>query len=76
MTGIAFDITERKAVDQALLDNKKRLQLALNAAQMSTWDFDLLTGKVQWSENLESQMSMAPGSSKHAAAPARFGRRT
>ncbi len=64
MTGIAIDITDRKAATEALLENKERLRFALDAARMSTWDLDLVSDQVRWSETLEAQMSMAPGSFK------------
>ena len=62
MAGIAIDITERKKTQQALAESKDRLRLALNAAGMSTWDWDIKADKIEWSENLEPQMAMPQGS--------------
>jgi len=62
MTGIALDVTERKNLQEDLLASKKRLRMALNSARMSTWDWDLATDTIDWSENLEPQMAMPKGS--------------
>jgi len=64
MAGIAIDITERKKTQQALAESKDRLSLALNAAGMSTWDWDIASDKIEWSANLEPQMAMSRGSFK------------
>ncbi len=36
----------QKQTQQMLAENDKRLQLALNAAQMRSWDWNILTGKI------------------------------
>jgi PAS domain S-box-containing protein len=56
------DITERKRVERALQDNEARLALALDAARMGVWDWDIAAGKVVWSEALERLYGLAPGS--------------
>jgi PAS domain S-box-containing protein len=50
--GTLTDIDERKSVESALRESEERLRLAMNAAQLATWDYDLKTGNVTWSENL------------------------
>ena len=62
--GISTDITERKHIQSALVDSKERLRLALNAAGMGTFDYDLVEDKLVWSDNIESQLGLAPGSSQ------------
>jgi len=49
--GIDQDITERKLSEQALRRSEERLQLALSASQMGTYDWDILSGKLIWSSS-------------------------
>jgi PAS domain S-box-containing protein len=44
-----------------LQQSQERLQLALRASGMGTWDCDMQTGLIQWSENLESLFGLQPG---------------
>jgi two-component system, cell cycle sensor histidine kinase and response regulator CckA len=38
------------------------LRMALLAARMGTWDWNVATGKVQWSDNVETIFGLLPGS--------------
>jgi signal transduction histidine kinase/ActR/RegA family two-component response regulator len=42
---VVDDITERKQAEDALRDTAQRLQLALSAAQMGIWDWNISTGE-------------------------------
>ena len=51
--GMAIDITDRMEMEAALREQAERLQLALDSGRMGTWEWDVRTNKVAWSENLE-----------------------
>jgi len=62
-------IGERNAADRRraddfarLADSEQRLRLAFEAAQMGVWDWDIQSGAVRWSDNLEALHGLPPGS--------------
>jgi PAS domain S-box-containing protein len=55
------ELVERKRVEEALRRSQERLSSALEASRMGTWDWDICTGKIEWSPNLESMFGMAAG---------------
>jgi len=48
---VVTDTTGRKAAEHALTDSEARLRLALDAARMGTFDWDLRTGALRWNPN-------------------------
>lgn len=42
-------------------DSAERLQLALDAAQMGTWSWDLESGRVSWSDQIVPMFGLNPG---------------
>jgi PAS domain S-box-containing protein len=51
-TKVAADITERERIARALQENEERLRYTLSAARVGTWQMDLGTGIVEWSETM------------------------
>jgi PAS domain S-box-containing protein len=43
-------LLERKRAREIAVENEERLRLALNAAQMSSWNWDLATNQISWSD--------------------------
>lgn len=50
------NITERKLAEEALAEAKLHLELALQAADIGTWDWDLTTGNVFFSREWKRQL--------------------
>lgn len=44
-----------------LRDSEERLRLALDAAQMGTWSWNLKTGSISWSDKIEAMFGMSKG---------------
>jgi len=59
--GVCIEITERKRTEEALKASEAQLRLALNAAQMGVWDWNIKTGRITFSEREESIFGFAPG---------------
>jgi two-component system cell cycle sensor histidine kinase/response regulator CckA len=55
------DITERQQAVEALRVAEERMRFALEAAGVGIWDMDYKTGVLRWSETLESQCGLEPG---------------
>jgi PAS domain S-box-containing protein len=55
------DITDRNQAIEAMRTAEERMRFALEAAGVGIWDVDFRTGVVQWSEILESQYGLKPG---------------
>jgi PAS domain S-box-containing protein len=56
-----IDITEEKQAALALQESELRLQLALSAGRMGTWDVDLITGVERWNEVHFRLFGVEPG---------------
>ncbi len=59
--GIDRDITTRMRDVEALSASEDRLKLAIVAADMGTWDWDVATNKMTWSEQVERLFSLETG---------------
>lgn len=58
---IMRDITARKETEAELIRQREELSMALTAARMGTWSWNVQTGSLDWSDNLEEIHGMAPG---------------
>jgi len=59
---IARDVTQIRQIEQALRDSEQRMRFCLDAANIGTWDWDIESGSVRWSENMEKIHGQLPGS--------------
>jgi PAS domain S-box-containing protein len=57
---VARDISAQKAMERAHRLNEARLKLALEAAEMVTWDWNLNTGTLRYSENVYELFDLSP----------------
>ncbi|MCU0646744.1 MAG: PAS domain-containing protein [Gemmatimonadaceae bacterium] len=57
---IQRDVTEARRNREALAHSEAKLRLALRAARMGTWNVDVTTGEVTWSEELYELMCRDP----------------
>ncbi len=55
-----IDITEHKQMELALAESEERLKLALEASQQAVWDWNLVTGVVEWSERAKTLFGFEP----------------
>ncbi|MBN3885337.1 MAG: PAS domain-containing protein [Nostoc sp.] len=55
------ELKERQQVEAELRQSEEQLQLALSASRMGTWNWNIQTGKISWSDNLEGLFGMQPG---------------
>ena len=61
-SSIKRDVTERKQAAEALLRSQERLRLALKAARMGTWQWDVASNTLAWDEQLHELYGIEPGS--------------
>jgi PAS domain S-box-containing protein len=57
----AADFIDRCRTEEALQESGRRLQLALDAGRMGTWEWCIATGRVKWSPTLEAIHGLEPG---------------
>jgi PAS domain S-box-containing protein len=60
-TGV--DITARKLVEEELQRERERLRLALESADLATWDRTLLTGETRWNDKMFRLLGLDPATS-------------
>lgn len=59
---IAFilDLTQQKQTENALRTSQDRLNLAINAAELGTWDWNLLTQELTWDARCKAMFGLSP----------------
>ena len=60
LMGLNFDITERKAVEDALARTAERLQLAKRAGRLGIFDYDIVSGKIDWDDRMYELWGLDP----------------
>ncbi|WP_052672308.1 GAF domain-containing protein [Aliterella atlantica] len=58
---VSSQLQERLKAEASLRESEAGLRLALEAAQMGTWNWNIQTGQIQWSANMEALFGLAPG---------------
>ncbi len=58
---VTRDLTDKHQIESALSDAEVRLRLALRAGEIGTWDWDLASGRIVWSEIHERIWGMPAG---------------
>jgi PAS domain S-box-containing protein len=59
--GISIDLTERMAQQERLRESEARLELALDAAEMGLWDWDLSTGAAGFDDRWHRLLGLERG---------------
>ncbi|MCX7593990.1 MAG: PAS domain S-box protein [Fischerella sp.] len=60
VTIVGFDITARKQIEEALRQSETRLAMAQRVAQVGSWEFDLNSQKISWSETTFQHWGLDP----------------
>ena len=59
-----MDITDRKNIEEQFKESEARYKLSQEAARIGTWDWEIKTGKLIWSDEIESLFGLQKGSFK------------
>ncbi|MGH7180835.1 MAG: PAS domain S-box protein, partial [Nitrospiraceae bacterium] len=63
--GISTDITERKRIEHAFHTHKEQLRLALTSAETGTWNWNLQTGHIFWSSQVDKFLGLSDRTAPH-----------
>jgi PAS domain S-box-containing protein len=61
--GVIQDITDRKEIEIALRESEARLRMSQEAGDIGSWDWDLTTNKLHWSDLQCRQFGIDPAAS-------------
>jgi PAS domain S-box-containing protein len=59
--GVGSDVTDRKEAARKLVSQEETLRLAIEAADVGTWDLDVRTGALIWSDRCYAMFGVTPG---------------
>jgi len=59
--GIGRDITERKRIADSLQREKEKLEAASMAGKVALWEWDIASGRLEWSGAIDSMLGYGPG---------------
>ena len=59
--GVVSDVTERREAIDQLLRQEETLRLAVDAADVGTWDFNIDTGELTWSDRCYAMLGVKIG---------------
>ncbi|RZK61286.1 MAG: PAS domain S-box protein, partial [Hymenobacter sp.] len=59
--GMNIDIHDRKKAEQAQRRSEERLRVAIDAADLGTWDWNLATNELRWNARHYAQLGLEPG---------------
>ncbi|MBN3952047.1 MAG: PAS domain-containing protein [Nostoc sp. NMS7] len=55
------ELADRRRIEAKLRQSEERLRLALSSSRMGTWNWNIQTGVISWSDNLEALFGLEPG---------------
>ena len=61
LRGTMQDITERRRAEEALRESQERLSFVVQASSLGTWDWDLVSGRLEWSPRCREIFGIPPG---------------
>jgi PAS domain S-box-containing protein len=61
IAGISFDVTERRTAQQRMEVSEESLRLVADAADIGTWDLDMATTTLTWSDRTRAMFSLTTG---------------
>jgi PAS domain S-box-containing protein len=59
--GFVVDLSSWTGTEAALLRAHEQMRLAIGAARMFFWDWNIVTGAIEWSDGLEEACGLPPG---------------
>ncbi len=60
MIGTTLDVTARRHAEEALRESEEHMRLALDAAEMAAWRWDIASGTTSWSQDLQKILGVPP----------------